>query len=452
MAKGRSAPRVPHSKPAAATAGTARDIAKEKNPLKKAGKILGPGFITGASDDDPSGIGTYAVAGASLGLQTLWMALLTFPLMAAVQNTCARLGMISGQGLAGVLRDHYPRSILYGSVGLLFVANTINVGADLGAIADAVHSISGVQAVWLVVPVALGVLALQIFGSYRLIANIFKWLTLALLAYVVDVFLVHPDLAETLRATVVPTFSLDPTYVTTVVAILGTTISPYLFFWQSSEEVEEQIAMGRKTKQARRGASAGELRYSAIDVNVGMAFSNVVMYFIILATALTLFKSGKTDIKSAADAAEALKPLVGDFAGILFAAGMIGAGLLAVPILSGSAAYAIAEAFGWKYGLDTHWSRAKPFYAVIVLATLVGVAMNFIGINPIDALFYSAVLNGIVAPPLLVMVMLAARNSQVMGKQTIGPTLTVLGWAATVGMFLALLGLAYTTFFAPRGS
>ena len=379
------------------------------------------------------------------------MALLTFPLMAAVQNTCARLGMISGQGLAGVLRDHYPRSILYGSVGLLFVANTINVGADLGAIADAVHSISGVQAVWLVVPVALGVLALQIFGSYRLIANIFKWLTLALLAYVVDVFLVHPDLAETLRATVVPTFSLDPTYVTTVVAILGTTISPYLFFWQSSEEVEEQIAMGRKTKQARRGASAGELRYSAIDVNVGMAFSNVVMYFIILATALTLFKSGKTDIKSAADAAEALKPLVGDFAGILFAAGMIGAGLLAVPILSGSAAYAIAEAFGWKYGLDTHWSRAKPFYAVIVLATLVGVAMNFIGINPIDALFYSAVLNGIVAPPLLVMVMLAARNSQVMGKQTIGPTLTVLGWAATVGMFLALLGLAYTTFVAPAG-
>jgi len=377
------------------------------------------------------------------------MALLTFPLMAAVQNACARVGMISGEGLAGVLRTHYPRWILYGSVALLFVANTINVGADLGAIADAVHAISGVQAVWLVVPVALGILALQIFGSYRLIANIFKWLTLALLAYVVDVFLVHPDLAETLRATVVPTFSLDPRYVTTVVAILGTTISPYLFFWQSSEEVEEQIAMGRKTKRSRRGASVGELRYSAIDVNVGMAFSNVVMYFIILATALTLFRSGKTDIKSAADAAQALKPLVGDFAGILFAAGMIGAGLLAVPILSGSAAYAIAEAFGWDYGLDTHWSRAKPFYAVITLATLAGVAMNFMGINPIDALFYSAVLNGIVAPPLLVMVMLAARNPKVMGKQTIGPLLTALGWVTTVGMFLALIGLAYTTFIAP---
>jgi NRAMP (natural resistance-associated macrophage protein)-like metal ion transporter len=212
-----------------------------KEPVRKIGKLLGPGFITGASDDDPSGIGTYAVAGASLGLQTLWMALLTFPLMAAVQNACARLGLVSGQGLAGVLRDHYPRGILYGSVGLLFVANTINVGADLGAIADAVHSISGVQAIWLVVPVALGVLALQILGSYKLIARTFKWLTLALLAYVVDALIVHPDLAETLRATVVPTVSLDATYVTTVVAILGTTISPYLFFWQSCEEVEEEI-------------------------------------------------------------------------------------------------------------------------------------------------------------------------------------------------------------------
>ncbi len=442
---------MPREAPASATSGTAARIEKEKNPLKKAGLILGPGFITGASDDDPSGIGTYAIAGASLGLQTLWLALLTFPLMATVQNACARLGMISGQGLAGVLRDHYPRWILYGSVTLLFVANTINVGADLGAVADAVHSISGVQAVWLVVPVALGVLALQIFGSYKLIANIFKWLTLALLAYVVDAFIVRPDLGEMLRATVVPTVSLDPTYVTTVVAILGTTISPYLFFWQSSEEVEEEVELGRTTKERRRGASAAELRYSTIDVNVGMAFSQIVMYVIILATAMTLFKSGKTDIKSAADAAEALKPLLGDFAGILFAAGMIGAGLLAIPILSGSAAYAIAEAFGWEYGLDTHWSRAKPFYAVIVLATIAGVAMNFLGINPIDALFYTAVLNGIIAPPLLVMVMLAARNPKVMGKQTIGPVLTILGWAATVGMFIALAGLVYTTFFATGG-
>ena len=444
MAKRGARRQIPHRALPAASAGTAAEIAAEPNPLKKAGKILGPGFITGASDDDPSGIGTYAVAGASLGLQTLWMALLTFPLMAAVQNICARLGLVSGQGLAGVLRDHYPRAILYGSVLLLFGANTINVGADLGAIADAVHSLTDVQAVWLVIPVAIGILVLQVFGSYRLIANTFKWLTLALLAYVVDVFIVHPDLLETLRATVVPTFSLEPAYVTALVAILGTTISPYRFFWQSSEEIEEQIEIGRTTRASRRGATPAELRYSAMDVNVGMGFSNLVMYFIILATALTLFKAGKTDIKSAADAAEALKPLAGDFAGILFAAGMIGAGLLAIPILSGSAAYAIAEAFGWEYGLDTHWSRAKPFYAVIVLATAMGVAMNFLGINPIDALFYTAVLNGIVAPPLLLLIMLAARNPKVMRKQTIGPLLTTLGWLATVGMFLALVGLAYT--------
>jgi NRAMP (natural resistance-associated macrophage protein)-like metal ion transporter len=436
---------IPHAAPAAGTAGTAAEIEREPNPLKKVGRILGPGFITGASDDDPSGIGTYAVAGALLGLQTLWTALLTFPLMAGVQNICARLGMVSGQGLAGVLRDHYPRLVLYGSVILLFGANTINIGADLGAIADAVHSITGIQALWLIIPVAAGVVALQIFGSYRLIANVFKWLTLALLAYVIDVVIVRPDLRETLWATVVPTFSLDPAYVTTLVAILGTTISPYLFFWQSCEEVEEEIEMGRTTKSARRGASPAELRYSALDTTVGMAFSNLVMYFIILATAITLFKAGETRIKSAADAAEALRPLAGDFAGILFAAGMIGAGLLAVPILSGSAAYAIAEAFGWEYGLATHWSRAKPFYAVIVLATAIGVAMNFTGINPIDALFYTAVLNGIVAPPLLVLVMLAARNPKVMGEQTIGPVLTTLGWLATVGMFLALAGLAYTT-------
>src|SRR5207302_6602738 len=300
--------------------------------------------------------------------------------------------------------------VLYGLVLLLFVANTINDGADLGAIADAVHSVTGIQALWLVVPVAAGILAFQIFGSYRLIANTFKWLTLALLAYVVDAFLVHPDLGETLKATIIPTFSVESTYVISLVAIFGTTISPYLFFWQSSEEVEEEVEMGRKTRASRMGASPAEIRYSTIDVNVGMFFSNLVMYFIILATALTLFKAGETDIKSAADAAEALKPLAGDFAGILFAAGMIGAGLLAVPILSGSAAYAMAEAFGWRYGLDTHWSRATQFYAVIVVSTLIGVAMNFAGINPIDALYYSAVLNGIVAPPLLVVVMLAARS------------------------------------------
>jgi NRAMP (natural resistance-associated macrophage protein)-like metal ion transporter len=417
----------------------------ESNPIEKIGKVLGPGFVTGASDDDPSGIGTYAVAGATLGLQTLWTALLTFPLMAAVQSICARVGMVSGQGLAGVLRDNYPRPLLYGAVVLLFVANTINVGADLGAIADAVHSVIGVQAVWLVVPVAAGILALQILGSYRLIANVFKWLTLALLAYVIDALLVHPDLRETVRATVVPTLSLDPAYVTTLVAILGTTISPYLFFWQSCEEVEEEIEMGRTTIEARRGATDAELRYATIDTVMGMGFSNLVMYFIILATALTLFKAGERNIQTAADAAEALKPLAGDFAGILFAAGMIGAGLLAVPILSGSAAYAIAEAIGWRYGLAHSWAQAKEFYAVIVVATALGTALNFLDIAPIGALFWTAVLNGVTAPPLLVLVMLAARNERVMGDRRIGPVLTLLGWLATAGMFLALGAFAFTS-------
>ncbi|HEY8657227.1 MAG TPA: divalent metal cation transporter [Candidatus Limnocylindria bacterium] len=425
------------------------EIERERNPLKRAGKVLGPGLITGASDDDPSGIGTYAVAGATLGLTTLWTALLSFPLMAGVQNICARIGLVSGVGLARVIKDRYPRWILYPAVLALFVANTINVGADLGAVADAIGLLVGVHAIWLVVPVAIGILLFQIFGSYRMIANVFKYLTLALLAYVVDAVVVRPDLQETLRAAVIPTFSLDPTYIATLVAILGTTISPYLFFWQSSEEVEEEIAEGRKTEAARKGASPAELRYATIDVNIGMGASNIVMFFIILATALTLFKQGKTDIKSAADAAEALRPIAGDFAGLLFAGGMIGAGLLAIPILSGSAAYAVSEAFGWRAGLEERWDRAKPFYGVIILATLVGMAMNFIGIDPIAALFYTAMLNGIIAPPLLVLVMLVARDRRVMGDQTIGPLLTTLGWIATIGMFLALAGLAYTTFFAP---
>jgi Mn2+/Fe2+ NRAMP family transporter len=242
----------------------------------------------------------------------------------------------------------------------------------------------------------------------------------------------------------VPTLSLDPRYVTTLVAILGTTISPYLFFWQSSEEVEEDVQRGRTTRRMRRGASPEEIRYATIDVNVGMAFSNLVMYFIILSTALTLFVGGQRDIRGAADAAAALRPMAGDFAAILFALGMIGAGVLAVPILSGASAYALAEAFGWRLGMDTHWDRAKPFYGVIIASAIAGVLLTFSGINPIDALYWSAVLNGFVAPPVLVLVMLAARDRRVMGRQTIGPVLTTLGWITTVAMFLALIGLAYS--------
>jgi NRAMP (natural resistance-associated macrophage protein)-like metal ion transporter len=424
----------------------AHRVARERDPVKKAALLLGPGFITGAADDDPSGIGTYSVAGATLGLATLWTALLTFPFMAAVQNICCRLGLVSGTGLAGILKEHYPRWVLYPSVALVVVANVVNIGADLGAIADAAGIIVGAPVPWLVVPIALALLALQIFARYRFIERVFKYLTIALLAYVIDALLVRPPLAETLRATIVPTISTDHAYIATLVAILGTTISPYLFFWQTSQEVEEERAAGRKTREERRGASRFELRIATIDVTLGMLISNLVMYFIILATALTLNANGKTSIETGADAAQALRPLAGDLAGVIFAVGMIGTGLLAVPVLAGASAYAVSETFGWREGLDEDWRTARPFYGIVAFATLVGLVIPFTGVKPIDALFFTSVLNGVAAPFLLVVIMLAARNTKVMGRQTIGPVLTALGWAVTIAMFAALVGLAITSF------
>jgi NRAMP (natural resistance-associated macrophage protein)-like metal ion transporter len=423
----------------------ARQIAKERHPVKKAALLLGPGFITGAADDDPSGIGTYSVAGATLGLATLWTALVTFPFMAAVQNICSRLGLVSGSGLAGILKEHYPRWVLYPAVFLAVVANIVNIGADLGAIADAAGIVIGTPVPWLVVPIAIALLLLQVFARYRFIERAFKYLTIALLAYVIDAVLVRPPLGETLRATIVPTISFEHDYIATLVAILGTTISPYLFFWQTSQEVEEERAAGRRTRSQRRGASRFELRIATVDVTLGMLVSNLVMYFIILSTALTLHASGKTDISTGADAAQALRPAAGDLAGLIFAIGMIGTGLLAVPVLAGASAYAVSETFGWREGLDEHWQRAKPFYGVIALATLVGLVIPFTGVKPIDALFLTSVLNGVAAPPLLVVIMLAARNRKVMGNQTIGPVLTVLGWTVTIAMFAALAGLLLTS-------
>jgi len=321
----------------------AAQVAGERDPVRKAAALVGPGFITGAADDDPSGIGTYAVAGASFGFATLWTALLTFPLMAAVENICSRLGLVSGTGLAGILKEHYPRWVLYPAVALVFVANVVNIGADLGAIADAAGIIVGTPIPWLVIPIALGLLAVQIFAGYKQIERIFKFLTLALLAYMV---------------------SFDHGYIATLVAILGTTISPYLFFWQTSQEVEEERAAGRKSRKQRRGASRFELRIATIDVTVGMLVSNLVMYFIILATALTLNASGKTDIETGADAAQALRPVAGDLAGVIFAVGMIGTGLLAVPVLAGASAYAVSETFGWRSGAgrgpSTACSPSRP--------------------------------------------------------------------------------------------
>lgn len=442
-----SSPVIPHLDPLTGTASLKLAVATPAPGLRKSIlKLLGPGLITGASDDDPSGIGTYSQAGASLGFATLWLALITFPLMATVQFICAKVGMVSGVGLAGVLRKHYPRWLLYPAVGLLVLANTINAGADIGAIAASINLLVPIPEVWLIVPIALLLLALQIWGSYRLIANTFKWLTLALFAYVGAAFFAKPNIGEVLRGTFLPTFSLDKTYLSLLVAILGTTISPYLFFWQASEEVEEEISMGRTTLAQRQGATKAELKYAAWDVNIGMLFSNAVMYFIILATAATLFKAGQTNIQSATDAAQALRPIAGAASGILLAVGLIGSGLLAVPILTGSAAYAVSEAFGWKYGLDRKPGRAKQFYGVIAASTLVGMLINFVGINPIDALFWTAVINGLIAPPLLVLLMLVSNNRKVMGNKVNGLTSNVLGWVATGVMFVAAIALAFTWF------
>jgi NRAMP (natural resistance-associated macrophage protein)-like metal ion transporter len=440
--------RIPHKRTVSSSAAGAavHEVAEKppRNPIIRLLKILGPGLITGASDDDPSGIGTYAVAGASLGYSMLWLALVTFPLMASVQFICAKIGMVCGEGLAGVLRRHYPRPLLYVAVGALFVANTINAGADIGAIAAALNLLLPIPIAWLIVPVAVAILVLQIFGSYRLISLIFKWLTLALFAYIASAFFAHPDPGEVLRGTLIPSISFDTTFLSTLVAILGTTISPYLFFWQASQEVEEEVESGRHHLWQRRGATNEELKHRAFDVNVGMALSNVVMYFIILATAATLWKAGQTDIQSAADAAVALEPLAGPWAKTLLALGLIGAGFLAVPILTGSAAYAVAEAARWNYGLNEHPGRAREFYAVIVIATLVGLAINFIGIDPIKALFWTAVINGLLAPPLMVLIMLVANNGGVMGHRKNGSALNVMGWAATAAMFVAAVCLIFT--------
>jgi NRAMP (natural resistance-associated macrophage protein)-like metal ion transporter len=419
-------------------------VSREPNPVLRLLKILGPGLITGASDDDPSGIGTYAVAGASLGYSMLWTALVTFPLMASVQFVCAKIAMVSGRGLAGVLRKYYPRPLLYSAVLALFVANTINVGADIGAIAAGINVLVPIPIAWMILPVAAVILALQLLGSYRLIARVFKWLTLALLAYVASSLFAHANWGEVLRATFIPTLRFDTTYLSTLVALLGTTISPYLFFWQSSQEVEEEVHTGRVHLWQRKGASDAELKYAAMDVTVGMIVSNLVMYFIILSTAATLYAAGQTQINSAAEAAEALRPLAGDAAGVLLAIGLIGAGFLAVPVLSGSAAYAMSEAFGWRYGLDTPPQRARQFYGVIVAATVVGLGINYVGISPIDALFWTAVINGFVAPPLLVLIMLVANNRRIMGERANGPGLNVLGWLATIAMFAAAIGLVIT--------
>jgi NRAMP (natural resistance-associated macrophage protein)-like metal ion transporter len=420
-------------------------LAQEKNPIKRALMILGPGLITGASDDDPSGIATYTQAGASLGFATLWTAIITLPMMAAIQLVCAKIGMVSGMGLSGVLRKYYPRWLVVSALVLLVVANTINAGTDIGAIAASINLLApSIPPLALVVPIAAIIVAVQILGSYRTVVKIFKWLTLTLFAYIAAAFLSRPPWGEVLKATFVPALRLDHQYLMTLVAIFGTTITPYLFFWQASQEVEEELRMGRETLAEREGATDREIRIAEIDVDAGMIFASVVFYFVVLASAVTLHAHGKTDIQTATDAAEALRPLSHGLATVLFALGLIGSGFLAVPILTGSSAYAMCEAFDWKYGLDEKFRDARRFYLIIGAATLVGLLINFLKIPPVTALFWTAVINGVLAPPLIVVLMVVSNNQKIMGKRTNGPLTNFLGWSTAAIMTAAAIGMFVT--------
>jgi len=414
------------------------------NPLVRYFKTLGPGLITGASDDDPSGITTYSVAGAALGSGMLWTALATFPLMAAIQLICARIGLVSGYGLAGAVRRHYPRPLLYGACVLLLIANVFNISADLAGMAESATMLTGIPSVFFVPAFSLTILWVTVYTSYAMFARYLKWLTAVLFAYIIAAFLARPEWNGVLRATFVPSLSWDPTYVATLVGILGTTISPYLFFWQASQEVEEEKGRGRRTLAQRRGATPHELRDAALDVNTGMFFSNLVMYFIILATASTLYRAGHRDIETARQAAEALRPLAGDGAYLLFALGLIGTGLLAIPVLAGSASFAVAEVFGWRSGLDLSPRRGRRFYLVFAGAMLAAMALDFFRFNPTRMLFYSAVLNGLLAPPLMVLVMLVGNNKTIMGHHTNGHWLNLFGWTATIVMGIGVVALALT--------
>lgn len=411
--------------------------------IKKFLKTLGPGFITGASDDDPSGIATYSQTGSLFGYSQLWTSLFTFPFMATVQEMCGRIGMVTGKGLSGVIRHHYSKKVLYFAVFLLLVANTINIGADLGAMASSAQLVFGIPFIFLLIGMTVLILVLEVFVSYKTYVRFLKYLTFSLFAYVITAFIVKQDWTKVLTSTLAPSFSLTKDYLFNIVAILGTTISPYLFFWQADEEVEEEIVQG-KLRMMGAGVpkiSKRDIRKMRIDTTIGMLFSNIVMFFIIVTTASTLHTNGIFHIETADQAASALRPFAGDFAFLLFAMGIIGTGLLSVPVLAGSASYAIAEALGWKAGLYRKFNKAHGFYGVITIATLIGLLVNFINIKPFQMLYYTAVINGIAAPPLLILILLISNNKTVMGKYTNSAFSNIFGWLIAIIMTLASLAL-----------
>ena len=416
-----------------------------RQTLRRFFTSLGPGLITGAADDDPSGISTYSVAGAVFGYSLLWTALVSLPLMAAVQLMCARLGMVTGRGLGGAIRLRYPAWVLWPSCLLLVVANVFNIGADLGGMADAMQMVTGIHSYVWTPFFAVVITGLLIWTSYRLIARVFKWLTLVLFAYVITAFLARPDWTAVFHGALEPHVEWTRSYMAVLVGILGTTISPYLFFWQASQEVEEERKHGKATVAQRRGSNNQELSAAKGDVYAGMFASNLVMFFIILTTAATLHAHGMRSIETAKQASEALRPLAGQGAYWLFTLGLIGTGMLGVPVLAGSCAYAIAEAASWKADSLSKKARGAPaFYLVITVAMLVGLTLDFAGLNAVKMLFWSAVLNGILAPPLVVLVVLLTSDKRVMGSRANTRGAKALGWTCAAVMTAAALALLVT--------
>ena len=403
--------------------------------------MLGPGLTTGASDDDPSGIATYSQTGAQFGYHFLWLSVWTFPLMAIVQEMCARIGIVTGRGLAGNIRIHFSKRILYACTFFLFIANAINIGADLGAMAKGVQLLNPkLSFTFLVIGFTVFSLLLQIFTPYVRYAKYLKWLAMILLSYIMSSILAHLNWHDVLKHSYIPTFSFGKDELLLLCAILGTTISPYLFFWQTSQEVEEQILQGKTTVRARQHTDKADIRSMRIDVWSGMLLSNVVMFFIIAACGGILFPNGITHIETAAQAAEALRPFAGNATYFLFAIGLIGTGLLAIPVLAGSTSYALAESFRWKEGLYQNLQQAYAFYGTIIISMLVGLGINFVGIDPIKALIYSAVANGLVAPLILLLIVLISSNKKIMGHWVNKKPVTLIGWVAFVVMLLAGMG------------
>jgi NRAMP (natural resistance-associated macrophage protein)-like metal ion transporter len=419
-------------------------------------KVLGPGLITGAADDDPSGIATYSQTGAQFGYGQLWTALYQIPLLLAVQEACARIGAVTGRGLAGVIKERYSRPVVLGIVLLVVVANTINIGADIGAVAEAARLVINWPYWVFAVGTAIVVVLLEVLVSYRTYARVLKWLALALLSYPATALIVHEPWKDILYATFVPHIEFTFAFLFIITGVFGTSISPYMFFWQASEEVEEEIAEGFPLEEGGRPRLPKTfMRDMRLDTAIGMVAAEAAQWFIIITTATVLFRHGVTNINTAADAAKALEPLVqsfpnaGQVARGLFAIGIVGLGLLGIPVLSGSAAYALSDALGWREGLSKKFSEARGFYWVIILATLVGLGFNFVGIDPIKALVFTAVFNGIAAIPLLYVIARLNTSKAVLGDKTGGPLSRILVWATFVVMGLSGLALLFTTFVKP---